>query len=255
MDPPPPVAEQKPPDRKPAEISKPVRNQSQSLPLAEASTPSHVEGPELVPHGPPKSEKPAHAAAPQASNREAPEQKFVHQPVMPAAAQTAEFHGPDKPPSSPASQPGQAPPSLEIMPEIVTPKPSSVLSAFRFRLGEDRASPVDVSLSGSGNEIRLTVRTPDPQLNQRLRDDLQELVAGIERSGFQATAVVRPSATHTAGDSSPTGQAHWSGNSADESRRQRQQREQDPRHANEQRPKESDASASFQSFFHQPASD
>lgn len=51
--------------------------------------------------------------------------------------------------------------------------------------GRATSQPIAVRLTEQGGEIRLTVRSADPQLVESLRGGLPELVARLERSGFE----------------------------------------------------------------------
>jgi len=68
-------------------------------------------------------------------------------------------------------------------------EPGSVhgpVSSIRIRLAGDTAQPVDVNLAGRGAGIRVSVHSGDLQLNDRLRGQVADLVAGMERGGFRA---------------------------------------------------------------------
>ena len=70
----------------------------------------------------------------------------------------------------------------------------------RWKLGNIRADIVknekvlekaiaDLHLSQRGPEIRVAVRTADPQLQTSLRQDLHQLVGNLDRAGFRAESL------------------------------------------------------------------
>jgi hypothetical protein len=117
----------------------------------------------------------------------------------------------------------------EALPQASTPE-------FALRLAPAGREPVEVRVAERQGQVTIGVRTPDPQLQQALRQDLGALIERLEHSGYRAEAFtpvnVSRSATPEPGsapgpgdrDANPGGRHQQSSND-------QQQRRQPPQHA------------------------
>jgi hypothetical protein len=162
-------------------------------------TPKQVQQPQ--PAADPKSFRQASATSEAVSSvsRETPLQ-------TPAAALTAATPAPLATPAPPAPQPSTsvtAAPSVErVSIPLAAPNPAAHVTDVSVNLQVPRADAsgddrIAIRMLQVGSEIHVSVRTPDSQLAQSLRQDLGKLTSGLDQGGFR-TETWRPVAANAA---------------------------------------------------------
>ena len=105
----------------------------------------------------------------------------------------------------------EIPRPLEIPPEPALSKPAEGLRDISLRLVDGSKEQVEVRLFERAGELRVSVRSADPQLNTELRSGLGDLAGKLEKTGFQ-TETWHPANEHT----KPAEAAAHTGNSKQE---------------------------------------
>ncbi|HTM49380.1 MAG TPA: hypothetical protein VL285_11880 [Bryobacteraceae bacterium] len=126
--------------------------------------------------------------------------EFAAQTVRPAAAATA-FHSSAAEPAPRAAAASVAEPA-NAAPEAIRENSVSELTDISLTLPINRADSagaerVAIRMVQRGGEIHVSVRTPDAQLSQALREDLGKLSNGLDQAGFR-TETWRPAVTAAA---------------------------------------------------------
>jgi hypothetical protein len=129
----------------------------------------------------------------------------------PAATLTATTSAPVTPPAPERSIPVSAATSIEAVSiPLAAPKATSHVTDVSVNVqvpradasGEDR---VAIRMLQRGSEIHVSVRTPDSQVAQSLRQDLGKLTTGLEQGGFR-TETWRPTAVNSGAQSNTSPQ-------------------------------------------------
>jgi hypothetical protein len=130
-------------------------------------------------HEDPQIDKPAPLPEPEVVDSPAP--VYLEPAARPIPIETNHSPSPDAFTEAP-----QAPPPQQ--PEIVKdPHPVQPVRDLSVRLTAD-SQHIDVKLTDRGGELHVAVRSADPVLSTDLRSRLDELVGGLDRSGFRAEA-------------------------------------------------------------------
>jgi hypothetical protein len=120
----------------------------------------------------------------------------------PAATLTAATSAPLTPPAPERSSPVAATTSIEpVSIPLAAPKPTSHVTDISVNIQVPRADAsgddrVAIRMLQRGSEIHVSVRTPDSQLAQSLRQDLGKLTTGLDQGGFR-TETWRPTAVNS----------------------------------------------------------
>jgi hypothetical protein len=127
-------------------------------------------------------EKPGPLPGPEAADSRAPVSSELAARPIPSEPN----HSPTPEASLNAPKESQAPPPQQ--PEIVKdPHPVQPVRDLSVRLTAD-SQHIDVRLTDRGGELHVAVRSADPVLSTDLRSRLDELVGGLDKSGFRAEA-------------------------------------------------------------------
>jgi hypothetical protein len=120
----------------------------------------------------------------------------------PAATLTATTPAPVTPPAPERSIPVSAATSIEAVSiPLAAPKATSHVTDVSVNIQVPRADAsgddrVAIRMLQRGSEIHVSVRTPDSQLAQSLRQDLGKLTTGLDQGGFR-TETWRPTAVNS----------------------------------------------------------
>jgi hypothetical protein len=156
-------------------------------------TPKHLQP---QPAADPKSFRQASASDPVSGvSRETPTQTPSPTPVAATPA----------PLTTPAPEPSAAIPVERVSIPLPAPNPASHVTDVSVNIQVPRADAsgddrVAIRMLQKGSEIHVSVRTPDTQLAQSLRQDLGKLTTGLDQGGFR-TETWRPTAANTAAQS------------------------------------------------------
>ncbi|MDQ6707083.1 MAG: hypothetical protein M3Z85_14050, partial [Acidobacteriota bacterium] len=97
---------------------------------------------------------------------------------------------------------------VEVAPEPTAGKPAEGLRDISFRLVDGSKEQVEVRLLERAGELRVSVRSADPQLNTELRNGLGDLAGKLEKTGFR-TETWHPAQEHTkSAESAQTGNSN-----------------------------------------------
>ncbi len=168
-----------------------------------------------------KNPEPAPALKP-----ESPAYRVAAPEAVPSIQSVAQPHGQTAEPEH-KTETREIPRPLEVPPEVTPSKPAEGLRDISFRLVDGSKEQVEVRLLERAGELRVSVRSADPQLNTELRNGLGDLAGKLEKTGFHTET------WHPANEHARSGEAAQTGNS---------KQEQEPRHhAGQQHPERRDA--------------